>query len=86
MRIKNKAQFIAGIFNILISIIGLITLIVQHRIKGFSFSLLALVFCFAYGIDNILNSIETKAQRQKRKEELQVMAKMLGWDKDGDAE
>lgn len=70
MRIKNKAQFIVGIFNISISITNLVILIVQHRIKGFSFSLLALVYCFAYGIDNILNGIETKAQRQKCKEEL----------------
>ena len=38
------------------------------------------------GIGEIVQSIETKAQRQKRKEELQAIAKMYGWDKDGDSE
>jgi hypothetical protein len=81
MKIKNKARFVVGIFDILISIMGLAILIIHHRTRGFSL----LGFCFACGIFNILNSIETKTQRQKRKEELQVMAKMLGWDKeDGD--
>lgn len=80
MRIKDKGQFALGVFNILISIIGLIILIIQHRTRG----LPLLGICFACGITGILNGIETKAQRQKRKEELQAMAKMYGWDKDGD--
>jgi hypothetical protein len=82
MRIKDKGQFALGIFNILISITGLIILIVQHRIKEFSL----LGICFACGITGILNGIETQAQRQKREEKLKAMAKMYGWDKDGDAE
>jgi hypothetical protein len=82
MRIKNKARFTIGIIDILLSITGFITCIVQQRTRGFSM----LGFCFACGIVNIIYGIETKAQRQKRKEELQAMAKMYGWDKDGDAE
>ena len=82
MRIKDKEQFTLGVFNILISIIGLIILIVQHRTR----ELLLIGICFACGITGILNGIETKAQRQKRKEELQEIAKMYGWDKDGDME
>ena len=80
MRIKDKGQFALGVFNILIGIIGLIILIIQHRTSG----LPLLGICFACGINGILSGIETKAQRQKRKEELQAMAKMYGWDKDGD--
>ena len=41
-------------------------------------------FCFACGVANIVYGIETNTQRQKRKEELQAMAKMYGWDKRGD--
>lgn len=80
MRIKDKGQFALGVFNILISIICLTILIIQHRTSR----LPLLGICFASGISGILNSIETKAQRQKRKEELQTMAKMYGWGKDGD--
>lgn len=82
MRIKDKGRFALGVFNILISIMGLIILIFQHRTR----ESLLLGICFACGITGILNGIETKAQRQKRKEELQAIAKMYGWDKDGDTE
>lgn len=82
MRIKDKGQFALGVINILISIIVLIILIVQHRIR----ELPLLGICFACGITGILNGIETKAQRQKRKEELQAIAKMYGWYKDGEYE
>lgn len=82
MRIKDKAQFVLGVFNILLAITGIIIIIFQHR----SGKLPLLGICFACGIINILNGIETKAQRQKRKSELQAMAKMYGWNKDGDKE
>lgn len=80
MRIKDKAQFALGVFNILLAITGIIIIIVQHRIR----KLPLLGICFACGIISILNGIETKAQRQKRKAELQAMAKMYGLDKAGD--
>lgn len=80
MRIKDKGQFALGVFNILISIIGLIILIFQHRTR----ELLLLVICFACGITGILNGIETKAQRQKRKAELKEKAKLYGWYEEDD--
>lgn len=80
MRIKDKVQFELGVFNILLAITGIIIIMVQHRTG----KLPLLGICFAFGIISILNSIETKAQRQKREAELQEMAKMYGLDKDGD--
>ena len=80
MRIKDKTQFALGIINILTAITGAIILIAQHRTERFAL----LGICFVCGIAGVLSGIETKAQRQKRKAELQEMAKMLGWDKDGD--
>ena len=38
---------------------------------------------FFWGMLHI-GSIETKKQRQQRAEELREMAKIFGWDKDGD--
>ena len=71
MRIKDKTQFALGIINILLAITGVIILIAQHRTRG----LPLLGICFCCGISSILMSIETKAQRQKRKAELQAIAK-----------
>lgn len=82
MRIKDKMHFAMGIFNILLSIVGTIILVVQHRTER----IILLGICFACGITGILNGIETKAQRQKREEELQAMAKLYGWCKDGNVE
>lgn len=82
MRIKDKPRFVIGVVDILLSVTGAIICITQHRTRGFSM----LGICFACGVVNIIYGIETKSQRQKRKEELQAMAKMYGWDKDGDAE
>lgn len=80
MRIKDKPRFVIGVVDILLSVTGAIICIVHHKTRGFSM----LGFCFACGVANIVYSIETKAQKQKRKEELQAMAKMYGWGKDGD--
>ena len=77
MKIKDKGRFILGVFNILISITGLIILIVQHRTERIAI----LGICFVCGVISILDSVETKRQRQKREEELRAMAKMYGWDK-----
>lgn len=82
MKIIDKPKFVIGVVDILLSVTGAIICITQHRTRGFSM----LGFCFACGVANIIYSIETKSQRQKRKEELQAMAKMYGWDKDGDSE
>ncbi len=82
MRIKDKTQFALGTINILLAITGAINLIAQHRISRFPF----LGICFVCGIISIINGVETKAQRQKRKSELQAISKMLEWDKGGDTE
>ena len=80
MRIKDKAQFALGVFDILLAITGTIIFIAQHRTG----KLPIFGICFACGIICILNGIESKAQRQKHKAELQAIAKMYGWDKDGE--
>lgn len=75
MRIKDKARFIIGIVDILISVTGAIICITQHRTRGFSM----LGLCFACGVANIVYGIETNTQRQKRKAELIEKAKLYGW-------
>lgn len=82
MRIKDKTQFTLGIFNILLAITGTIIFIAQRKTEKIPI----LIICFACGIIGIINGIETKAQRQKRKAELQALAKMYGWNKDDDKE
>jgi uncharacterized membrane protein HdeD (DUF308 family) len=82
MRIKYKAHFIMGIIVILVGIACLITNIYLHRGAKITFTFIPII-C---GVAQIVQSIETKAERQKREEELQTIAKMCGWDKDSDAE
>ena len=82
MRIKYKAHFIMGIIVILVGIACLITSIYLHRGAKIIFTFIPII-C---GVAQIVQSIETKGERQRRKEELQAMAKMYGWDKDSDAE
>lgn len=78
MRIKDKCQFAIGVFNMTMSIAFAIILVLHNRAERIPM----LTLSFACGTIGILNGIETKAQRQKRKEELQAMAKMYGWYKD----
>lgn len=78
MRIRDKGLFVMGVINILLAVIGTVILIVQHR-----FGRLPLLgLCLATGITIILGSIETKKQRQKRKEELLEKARLYGWYKE----
>ena len=74
MRIKDKTQIALGIINIILGVTGVIILTIQGRYER-------VALCginFVCGIINILNGIETRAQRQKRKEELKAMAEMYG--------
>jgi len=82
MKIKDKARFIIGVIDVLGGIACLIACIYLHRGAKMALTFIPII-C---GVGEIVQSIETKAQRQKRKEELQAMAKMYGLDKDGDAE
>jgi hypothetical protein len=79
MRIKYKAHFITGVIAILVGIACLITAIYLHR-GGRIVLTFAPIF---FGVVSLVQSIETKAERERRREELQAMAKMYGWDKDG---
>lgn len=80
MRIKYKAHFIMGVIVILVGIACLITGIYLHRGVKVALTLIPI----SCGITSIVQSIETEAERQRRKDELQAMAKMYGWDKDSD--
>ena len=82
MRIKYKAHFIMGVIVILVGIACLITGIYLHRGAKIILTFTPII----YGVAQIVQSIETKGERQRRKEELQAMAKLYGWDKDSDAE
>ena len=77
MRIKDKTQIALGIINIILGVTGVIILTIQSRYERVALC----GICFGCGIINILNGIETRAQRQKRKEELKAMAEMFGWTK-----
>lgn len=79
MKIKRVPIFIGGCINILLAFV-LLTLIVYHirPVKLLPIPI-CLVLC---GICQIMDSIETEKQRRRRKEELQEMAKLYGWDKE----
>lgn len=78
MKIKDKGLFAIGVINILLAVVGTVILIVQHR-----FGRLPLLgLCLATGTTSILRSIETRKQRQKRREELLEKAKLYGWYKE----
>lgn len=78
MRIKNKGLLVLGILNIMISVIGVVILIARHKIDHIPL----LGICLVCGINSIIDGVETKAQRQKRKEELQALAKLYNWNKE----
>jgi hypothetical protein len=82
MRIKDKAHFVIGVIDLLGGIACLIACIYLHRGAKIALTFIPII-C---GVASLARSIETKAERQRRREELQAMAKMLGWNKDGDTE
>jgi hypothetical protein len=79
MKIINMPRFILGCINITLFIALLILVILQIRpVRVIPF----LLICCYSGICCIIESMETKKQRQQRAEELREMAKIFGWDKD----
>jgi hypothetical protein len=82
MRIKDKAHFVIGVIDLLGGIACLIACIYLHKGAKIALTFIPII-C---GVTSLAWSIETKAERQRRREELQAMAKMLGWNKDGDVE
>lgn len=79
MKITRKAYFVKGIVDILLSLL-IVCVIIKNHNGLLPRSIIALML-LCLGISEIVVSIETKAQRQKRKEELKAMAKLFGWNK-----
>lgn len=71
VRIIDKPKFILGIFELLVGICLIFTCIYLRRTSRLAFAFFP-IFC---GIGMILSNIETRAERQKRKEELMQMFK-----------
>lgn len=65
MRVKDKAQLVLGIIDILLSITISILAIIQHKED----KLIVTVFVLFCGIIALSNGIETKKQHKKKEEE-----------------
>lgn len=74
MRIKDKAQFALGVYNILLAITGIIIIIVQHRIR----KLPLLVICFAWGILAFLMASKRKRRDKNVKQNCRQWLKCMG--------
>jgi energy-converting hydrogenase Eha subunit C len=66
MRIKDKTRFVIGVIDLFGGIICLIASIYLHRGAKIALTFVPII-C---GVISLMRSIETKKQRQKRKEEL----------------
>lgn len=66
MRIKDKARLIIGVIDLLGGITCLIACVYLHRDAKIALTFVPII-C---GVISLIQSIETKKQRQKRKEEL----------------
>ena len=69
MRIKDKAYFVIGVIDLLGGIACLIACIYLHRGAKIALTFIPII-C---GVASLVRSIETKAERQRRKEELTMM-------------
>ncbi|MBR4880669.1 MAG: hypothetical protein IKU19_01975 [Clostridia bacterium] len=77
MRIINKSRFILGIINIILALILILLTIEKHTM----YRLILAAVCLFTGIMALIESIETKKQRQRREADLQEIRRLLGWDK-----
>lgn len=84
MKIKNMAYFVKGIVDILLSLLAFCAIIIT-RYAILPRSIIAIML-ICLGIFEIVSSVETKAQRLKRKEELKALAELYGWNKKEDEE
>lgn len=78
MRIINKPRFILGIINIILALILIFLTISKTRTM---YRLVIAAACLFTGIMALIESIETKKQRQRREADLKEIARLLGWDK-----
>lgn len=76
MRIVDKAQFILGIFDIIVGVGCVIAAIILHRYTKIGLTL----FPVGTGIMALCRSIETRKQRQEKEERIKAQAKLLGVD------
>ena len=82
MRIKYKTYFICGIIDIIIGVACFISGICLNSGAKIVLTFIPII----WGVTALVHSIETKAERERRIEELRTMAKLYGWDKDSDVE
>ncbi len=69
MRVKDKAQFVLGITDIIMSIALSVITIIQHKED----KLIVTVFVLFCGMMALSNGIETKKQRKRKEEEYKQM-------------
>lgn len=69
MRIKDKARFVIGVIDVLGGIACLIACIYLHRGTKIALTFIPII-C---GVLSLVQSIETKAEMQRKKEELMMM-------------
>ena len=75
MRIINMCSFVSGIIQLIIGVGLLITCICLNQFS--IYRVICVILPTLCGIGNIIVSIETKAERQKRKAELRELGKMI---------
>lgn len=78
MKITHKGRFISGVVDIILGI-TLIVIVLFNHLEAHKLVISAM--CLFAGVMTITNSVETKAQRLKRKEELEMSAELYGWNK-----
>jgi len=69
MKIKDKARFVIGVIDVLGGIACLIACIYLHRGTKIALTFIPII-C---GVLSLVQSIETKAEMQRKKEELMMM-------------
>ncbi len=75
MRITNMCSFVSGIIQLIIGVALLITCICLNRFS--IYRVMCVMLPTLCGIGNIIVSIETRAERQKRRAELRELGKMM---------
>ena len=77
MKITKMSCFAKGIVDILLSLLIVFVMIKTH--DGLLPRSIIAIMLLCLGIYEIVISIETKKQRLKRKEELEALAELYGW-------
>lgn len=79
MKIKKMAYFVKGMVDMSLSLLIVCVVIKTHN-GLLPRSIIALML-LCLGISEIVVSIETKAQHLRRKEELEALVELYGWNK-----